>query len=169
MRFEKVSYEAFRQDMLKIETNVTESVIKNAYNAIKLPERATENSAGYDFFTPLGFWLPKKCSILVPTGIKCFFNENEAKNWHLKLYPRSSLGIRHNIVLSNGTGVIDSDYYGNPYNEGDIMISLFNYGYKGIKIYEGDKIMQGIFEAYAVTDDDAAYGVRTGGLGSTGR
>ena len=169
MRFEKIDFDVFKREMLKMDTNVTVDVCIKAYEQIRIPERATEHSAGYDFVTPIGFYLPDRCSILIPTGIKCYFSAAEAKNWHLKLYPRSSLGIRHKVVLTNGTGVIDADYYNNPDNDGDIMISLYNYGGRGIHINAGDKIMQGIFEAYAITEEDAASGSRTGGLGSTGR
>lgn len=73
------------------------------------------------------------------------------------------------MVLTNCTGIIDADYYNNPENEGDIMLSLYNFGNMGVNINAGDKVMQGIFEAYAIADDDRAEGLRTGGIGSTGR
>lgn len=169
MKFEKVSLETFRKDLKKIEPYFTEELIETAYTKIRIPERATAGSAGYDFVTPVRIYLPPKRDIRIPTGIKCFFSAAEAANWHLKLYPRSSLGIKQKVVLTNCTGIIDADYYNNPENEGDIMLSLYNFGNMGVNINAGDKVMQGIFEAYAITDDDRAEGLRTGGIGSTGR
>ena len=169
MRFEKVSFNSFWKDMCKIDPTFTLGICEKAYEDIRLPRRASVSSAGYDFVTPIRFYIAKKSTILIPTGIKCYFSETESKNWHLKLYPRSSLAIRHKIVLSNCTGVIDADYYNNPENEGDIMLSLFNYGERGLQINAGDKIMQGIFEAYALTEDDIANDIRRGGIGSSGR
>lgn len=170
MRFEKVSFNAFYTDLLKYAPyRLNENEGKLAYENIQLPQRATVCSAGYDFFSPCAFYLLPGMDIVIPSGIKCYFTADESKNWHLKLYPRSSLGIKHNIVLTNCTGVIDADYYNNPKNEGDILISLTNFGCSGVQIQAGDKIMQGIFEAYALTEDDRASKVRTGGVGSSGR
>lgn len=170
MRFEKISYDAFCKELFRFGPYMMDrDECEKAYQRIRLPERGTERSAGYDFVTPCGIFLLPNKNIIIPSGIKCYFSEDEAKNWHLKLYPRSSLGIKKNVILSNGTGIIDADYYNNPDNEGDILISLYNFGSMGIRICSGDKVMQGIFEAYAVTENDIASGSRTGGLGSTGR
>ena len=170
MRFEKVSFDSFLKDFTKYyKYSMSVDNYKSAYQEIKLPERSTEKSAGYDFYAPCSFFIFPGEDIILPSGIKCFFNKDEGKNWHLKLYARSSLGIKHKIVLTNGTGIIDADYYNNPDNEGDILISLHNFGPKGVRIQAGDKIMQGIFEAYALTENDFASGIRRGGVGSTGR
>lgn len=85
----------------------------------------------------------------------------------LLLFVRSSIGIKKHITLANGTGVIDADYYNNPDNEGEIMLALTNNGNEFWEAYPRDRIAQGVFVKYAVTDDDTADGDRKGGIGST--
>ena len=167
MRFERVSLSAFRKDMLKCK--FTEETILTAYERIQLPERATKYSAGYDFVTPVDFVLKPGERMVIPTGIKAVFNEVECKIWHLQLFIRSSLGVKRDIVLSNGTGVIDPDYADNPMNEGDMLMALHNTGYNYQHFKTGDRIMQGLFLIHGKTDDDNAQGQRTGGVGSTGK
>lgn len=71
-------------------------------------------------------------------------------------------------MLANNTGIIDSDYYNNPDNEGHLMIGLYNTGSEAITIQRGERIAQGIFMKYLTCDDDCAEGTRLGGFGSTG-
>ena len=73
-------------------------------------------------------------------------------------------------MLSNTVGVIDSDYYNNPDNEGNIVIAIYNYGDRAQHIEVGDKVAQGIFLKFGITSDDAtaAKEERRGGIGSTG-
>lgn len=101
---------------------------------------------------------------LVPTGIKVQMNEDEV----LKIFSRSSLATKKNIQLANSTSIIDADYYNNEKNEGHIYVPLINLGNIPIFIKKGERIAQGIFEKYLVTDNDNATGKREGGLGSTG-
>jgi dUTP pyrophosphatase len=71
--------------------------------------------------------------------------------------------------MGNGVGIIDSDYYNNPDNEGHIYFELINLLPFDIKIKKGDCIGQGILLPYGITEDDQGNDVeRTGGLGSTG-
>lgn len=131
-----------------------------------LPQRGTTKSAGYDFFA-------YEDGIVMPggkkwfrTGIKAYMQEDEV----LLCVPRSSLGFKHGIRLSNGTGVIDSDYYNNETNEGEIQVSLHNTSDKEFVIKKGDKIFQAIFVNYLTVDDDKPQSEkRTGGIGSTGK
>ena len=118
---------------------------------IKLPERSTIGSAGYDFYAIEDIILAPKSTILIKTGIKAYMEDNEV----LLLYIRSSLAYKHNLMLSNSVGVVDSSYTDNV----DIEY----------QIKKNDKIGQGIFTTYLTTDDDKADKVRTGGFGSTGR
>ena len=96
----------------------------------------------------------------MPTGVKAYMQENEV----LLVYIRSSAAFKKHLMLMNGVGVIDADYYGNAENEGHILIPIFNYG------AAGERIAQGIFTTYLTVDGDAAgHGAaRTGGFGSTG-
>ena len=100
---------------------------------------------------------------MVPTGLKV----KMPKDVVLKIYPRSSTGSNCLLVLANQTGIIDSDYYNNPDNEGHIFIPILNLFPYDIKIKKGEKIAQGIFEHYLITDDDNADNKRIGGFGST--
>jgi len=102
---------------------------------------------------------------LVPTGIKC----NMPADKYLQLSMRSSLPLKHWLVLANGVGIIDSDYYGNPDNDGHIFFQVINLSPWDIQLKRGDKIGQGIILPYYVTNDDTAAGRRIGGFGSTSR
>lgn len=67
------------------------------------------------------------------------------------------------------SGIIDSDYYGNPTDDGNIMLSIHNFGDVEQRVEAGERIAQGIFIRYETVDGDKAAGVRTGGYGSTGK
>lgn len=101
--------------------------------------------------------------VLVKTGIKAYMNHGEA----LFLYSRSSNPLKRLLVLANGVGVIDSDYYENEDNDGHIMFQFLNYGVEDVVIKKGERIGQGIFKRYLHADKDLATGKRMGGFGST--
>lgn len=100
---------------------------------------------------------------LVPTGIKCEMPED----MYLELSVRSSCPLKHWLILANGVGIIDSDYYNNPDNEGHIFFQIINLSPFDIMLKKGDAIGQGIFKKYYLADDDAATAERQGGFGST--
>ena len=151
----------------KISEKEYEKVLKEkcSYDDIKLPVRATAHSAGYDFISPFDFELAPGETIKVPSGIKVCMNEDE----FLALLVRSSMGFKYNIRLCNQVGIVDSDYYNNPDNEGHMFIALKNEGEKVFTVNKGDKYAQGIFQKYLITDDDEAHGERLGGFGSTNK
>ena len=101
MRFKKVKYKAFFEDVLKYNprSSITQKEIDNAYKSIKIPERRTEYSAGYDIRTPIDFTMPAGTKVVIPTGIKAVFDDDELDTWHLQMYVRSSIGIRDGVVL----------------------------------------------------------------------
>ena len=135
-------------------------------NGIPLPVRGTKGSAGYDFCSPIEFEIAPGERKLIWTDVKAKMPYYQV----LKIYVRSSIGIKKNLVLQNVTGIIDSDYYSNPSNDGNIGIMLWNTGESVQKIEVGEKIAQGIFEQYYVVDDDSVSAdLRTGGIGSTGK
>lgn len=100
---------------------------------------------------------------LVSTGIKCAMEAGQ----YLELSVRSSTPLKHWLILANGVGIVDRDYYNNPDNEGEIFLQMINLAPFDILIQKGDKIGQGIIKTYNLTDDDAATGMRLGGFGST--
>ena len=135
-----------------------------------IPKRATEGSAGYDFivardtvvpsywricqdiynFSPLvknlklfelnevaDFTKKEKFKpTLVPTGVKAYI----PKDQYLQLSVRSSCPLKNWLILANGVGIIDSDYYNNPDNEGHIYFQIINLFPQDILLREGDKI-----------------------------
>ena len=86
----------------------------------------------------------------------------------LACHIRSSLGIKKGISLTNTTGIIDSDYYSNRDNDGNICFQLKNNSDKTVIIEKGDKVFQGIFQKYLIADNDKNNLLRKGGIGSTG-
>lgn len=136
---------------------------------INLPVRKTKYSAGYDIEAAEDTVIPsfKKgmAPTLVKTGIKAYMKENE----FLALYNRSSNPKKKGLILANSVGIVDSDYYGNPDNDGHIMFAFYNIKEEDIEIKKGEAIGQGIFEQYYVTDNDIAEGERVGGFGSTSK
>ena len=159
-QFFKVSEENFMNAMKEDFPQYTEEDIRDMYESLSLPKRATKGSAGYDFYAPFAFSLPPGATIKIPTGIRARMDEN----WVLKLYPRSGLGFK----LNNTVGIIDSDYF-NSDNEGHIFLKLTNDSNEGrtVDVNAGTGVVQGIFLEYGITVDDEAEGVRNGGFGST--
>ena len=100
---------------------------------------------------------------LIPTGIKCHLDSDK----YLEISLRSSSPLKYLMILANGIGIIDADYYNNPDNEGEIFFQVLNLSPFPYIIHKGDKIGQGIIKEYLLTDDDVAAGSRTGGFGST--
>ncbi len=152
---------------------------------IQLPKRSTEHSVGYDFFAienciiePLkcvqymnldntyavGLRLENNKPTLIKTGIKAKMEDDDC----LQLCNRSS-NPNKGLILANGVGIIESDYYGNKDNDGEIMFAYINISNEPVYIRKGDKIGQGVFYKRLLTDDDVATGERTGGFGSTGK
>ena len=182
-KFEKVSYAQFYEEMKKLFTengvpdedgNPVEDIasvpefdqaIQAAYDSIELPTRATKFSSGYDFKAPFRFEMAPGDTLKIPTGIRALFSD---KSYCLLMIPRSSQGIKYGIRFSNTAGNVDADY-SDADNEGHIFIKLENWGEKMYVAEPGDKIGQGIFVPYGITEDDAAEGERTGGIGSTGK
>ena len=135
-----------------------------ALSEIPLPRRATAGSAGYDFVSPVGVTVPAGGSALIPTGIRAEMEPG----WVLMLFPRSSLGFRHGVRLSNTTGIIDSDY-AFAKNEGHIMVKLRNPSENPVTIGRGERFCQGIFLPYGTAEEDGEFALRQGGFGSTGK
>ena len=136
---------------------------------IILPRRQTPYSAGYDFraveTVVLKPFKPGDKPYFIPTGVKAKFSKDE----YLMLVNRSS-GPKNGLIMTNGVGIIDSDYYNNPDNEGHILFQFINITKEDIVINKGDRIGQGLFcKYYKTTDDDPNTKKRTGGHGSTGK
>ena len=140
-----------------------EAVTKYKDKAI-IPVRATNYSAGYDFSIVEDYTIKPNEIVLVKTGVKVSMPKGET----LLVFPRSSLGIKKGLMMSNGVGVIDSDYYNNSNNEGHIMIPLLNFSDKDVCLKKGERVAQGIFIEYKkASNEDILEVERSGGFGST--
>jgi len=184
-RFEKVSLEEYVKDMTKTfpQADFSPNELKEMYKNIKLPKRSTTDSAGYDFFAPFSFELCPGTTIKIPTGIRTVFTN---PNWGLFLFPRSGIGSKTGIRLTNTVGVVDADYF-KADNEGHIFVfldyppnpnpasfltkwrNLLGINRNTQNFEAGKAFCQGIFLPYGVTIDDDKYikDDRCGGLGST--
>lgn len=173
-----------------------EKVNKYAAAELDMPVRKTGQSAGYDMVAAEDYIIPSiwqmgieakelwpveddnfvsleqmakftKASgfkpTLVSTGMKCKLDPGT----FLQLSVRSSSPLKYWIMLANGVGIIDADYYNNPDNEGEIFLQLYNLSPFNIQIKKGEAIGQGIITSYGITEDDIVMGERTGGFGST--
>ena len=109
--------------------------------------------------------LPRRATAgRIPTGIRAEMEPG----WVLMLFPRSSLGFRHALRLSNTVGVIDSDY-AFAKNEGHIMVKLRNPLGEAVTIGRGERFCQGVFLPYGTAEEDGDLAERSGGMGSTGK
>ncbi|MGO1369705.1 MAG: dUTP diphosphatase [Senegalia sp. (in: firmicutes)] len=138
---------------------------KHKEKEINMPLRASSGSAGYDIYSPIKFNINPNETKIIWTDIKAYMKENEV----LQIHIRSSMGIKKGLVLSNGTGIIDKDYYSNKSNDGNIGIALTNISEKNVEINENERIAQALFINYLLTDNDNATNERIGGIGSTGK
>lgn len=136
-------------------------------SGINLPVRKTKFSAGYDIEAAEDTVIPsfKKgmAPILIKTGLKAYMQGDE----YLKLCNRSSNPKKKGLILANSIGVVDSDYYENPDNDGHIMFAFYNIKDEDTLIKKGEAIGQAIFEKFLTVDNDTAEGDRIGGFGST--
>ncbi|WP_429970568.1 dUTP diphosphatase [Fructilactobacillus sp. Tb1] len=171
-------------------------VTKDQDLGLELPKRATKNAAGYDFASSVDMTLPSIWKLgflkalkvilteknlsetdaeearkilkpyLIPTGIKAYMQDNEV----LIIANRSSNPLKRGMIVPNGIGVIDADYYDNDNNEGEIFVQMTNFGVKDRQIKKGERIGQGIFMPFLLADDDEGpKATRTGGFGSSGK
>jgi len=147
--FQKISFEQFKKD---VEDN------EELYNNIKIPQRDSDATAGYDICILNDIELQPNEILKLPTGLKCYFEKDEV----LLLVVRSSMGFKYNIRLCNQVGVIDADYYNNKDNEGHIWIRIQNEGEKAVKFNKGEALVQGIFLKYLTTKSDETLKIERG-------
>lgn len=164
-KFEVISKENY--DSI-VKRNGLDTIVK--YENIKKPARATEGSAGYDFFITKDISLRPGEECVIHTLIRCKIK----RGWALFILPKSGLGFTYKVMLANTIGLIDEDYYNTvndeDSNEGHIMIKLVNTGNKIMTLEAGKKFCQGVFLMYGITEDDDLdeKEIRNGGFGSTG-
>lgn len=159
-KFEKVGFDEYK----KAFEGRSDAEIKEIYDGISLPRRATKGSAGYDFYAPYDVTLAAGESVKIPTGIRVKI----ADGWVLALFPRSGLGFKFRLQLDNTVGIIDADYYESD-NQGHIFCKITNDSRenKTMSVKKGNGFCQGIFLPFGITTDDETTAERNGGFGST--
>lgn len=134
---------------------------------IPAPRYATDGAAAMDLCACIDapVTIPAGARQVVPTGIAIAL---PSADYVALLFARSGLGIKKGIALSNGVGVIDSDY------RGEIAVGLVNLSQEDYTVLPGDRIAQMMITpvvqpavTYVDTLDETERGA--GGLGSTGR
>lgn len=133
---------------------------------IKMPKRKTFESAGYDFAVVKGAIIPPHEVVHFMTDVKVYMQPDEV----LLINVRSSIGFKKKLRLVNTQGWIDSDFYNNPDNDGNIGIGLYNPFDFDVVIEDGERVAQGMFVKYLTKDNDEQddKSARIGGTGSTG-
>ena len=134
---------------------------------IPLPKFATAGAACMDLCACIDapVTLEAGARALIPTGIAIAL---PSADYVALVFARSGLGIKRGVCLSNGVGVIDSDY------RGEIGVGLVNLGQSAYTVQPGDRIAQlmvtpvvqpTVVQVSALDDTDRG----AGGFGSTGR
>lgn len=134
---------------------------------LPLPKYGSDGAAGLDLQAEIDepILLDPGERALVSSGIAINLGDSALV---AKMYVRSSIGHKHGIVLSNGTGIIDSDY------QGPIGMSLYNTSNKPFVIQRGDRIAQLVISPVLqvslkeCTEFSSATKRGVGGFGSTG-
>ncbi len=132
-----------------------------------IPERATAGSAGLDLHAcirePITIGAGER--VVIPTGVGI---ELPDAGYAALILARSGLGIRHGITLSNGVGLIDSDY------RGEIIVGLSNFSNEPYELRVQERIAQMIIMPVSTMPIDVVTALSqtergTAGFGSTGR
>ncbi len=161
------------ENVEKLGENVEKkSQYTNALNFIKLsanartPYKATSGAAGMDLYACLdkNITINPGDLVKVPCGIAIEIPDG----YGAFIFARSGLGIKYGITLSNGVGVVDSDY------RGEVCVGLCNVGKEAYIVRDGERIAQMVI---LKVENFAPCEVRTlsdtergeGGFGSTGK
>lgn len=141
--------------------------IKKLRKDAKIPKRATPGSAGMDLCACIEqeVTINPGDLVIIPTGIAIALPSNE---YMANIYARSGLGVKHGICLSNGVGVVDSDY------RGEVCVGLCNVSKNPYTITPGERVAQLVTAPVSVMEteeveelEDTSRG--DGGFGSTGK
>lgn len=158
-----------------------------------MPQAQTKNSAGYDFFIQENIEIKSNLPEFISAGLKSIygfiFHKDDIEHFkdvlkptiiktgikaymlpdeYLSLFVRSSTPKNFGLVMPISVGIVDSDYYSNEENDGEIGFIVYNLFPWTVKIKKGERIGQGIFQKFLKTDDDNRLTKdRVGGTGST--
>lgn len=173
-KFEKVSFKSFTEifDSKNKGGDKFLKTMREIYDSIKLPMRATTGSGGYDFYAPFDIEMEPGTEVVIPTGIRVDMPAGSV----LMIAPRSGSGFKYGVKLGNTIGIVDEDFF-NPDNgsEGHILLKLMNHDSSDtINFKAGDGIVQGIIVPFISFPDydrerweENGLIERSGGFGST--
>ncbi len=142
--------------------------VKKLHPDAVLPTYGTQGAAAADLYAlcpPEGITLAPMQRALIPTGIAI---ELPDANYVALVYARSGNAIKHGLSLTNGVGVVDSDY------RGEICVGLVNLSDTAYTVQNGERIAQlriapalqpSFIEVHELSDTQRG----TGGFGSTGK
>lgn len=133
---------------------------------IPLPYYASDGAAAVDLHACLdeAAVIPSGGQILIPTGLAVAVPDRHVGI----LAVRSSMGVKNGVSLSNGIGVIDSDY------RGPLEVSLHNMRDTDYIVQPGDRIAQLLIvpilcPEIEVVEELSETARGANGFGSTGR
>ena len=143
---------------------VTDAKRKHPGVEIKLPQRGSKYAVAYDIYSPIDAVIKPMERCFIWTDVKAYFGHDEA----LLINVRSSMG-KQPVIIANNQGWVECDYYGNPDNDGNLGVNLFNLGTTDYVIKAGDRIAQCMFINYLAADSGNTDAERMGGFGSTNK
>lgn len=137
--------------------------VKIKLKGVDVPEYQSENAACVDVSSAEDITVRPNRHEFVRTGMSVELPEGTA----MLLFPRSSLGLS-GLIMTNSVGVIDADY------RGEILISLYNTGYKSVDIKAGQRIAQAMLVKpckieFVPVESLTVTARGDGGFGSTGK
>lgn len=138
--------------------------IKKIDKSLPLPQYHTAGSVAFDFYASEETVIPPKQLVKIPTGLVIA----SPPGYGLIISGRSSLAYKKGLMLSNGIGVVDTDYCG---KEDKIYISVYNFSDQQAVIEKGERIAQGMFikiDKAEWEEIDKVNENSRGGWGSTG-
>lgn len=141
---------------------VVKDEMRRTDGVITLPTRGTEYAMAYDFYANTDYKVEPNAIAKVWTDVKAFMENDEC----LIINVRSSMGGK--FMLSNTSGWIDSDYFENESNDGNIGVFLKNISNETLYIKKGDRIAQGAFFKFLTAENGNTSNKRVGGFGSSG-
>lgn len=141
--------------------------IKKLREKAVVPKYATQGAAGMDLYACIdeAITLEPGKLLMIPTGIAIELPDSSLAAF---IHARSGLGVKHGVCLSNGVGVVDSDY------RGEVCVGLCNVSDKPYTIEPLERVAQMVIAPVAVMEiveadelSDTSRG--GGGFGSTGK
>ena len=139
--------------------------IKMSEDAADLfPAKAHAGDAAWDLRSRAAIELPVGRSTLVPTGVYIELPEN----YEAQIRPRSGLALKHDLMLTNSPGTVDSNY------RGEVGVIMYNAGKSPYRIERGDRIAQMVIAAlpevtFELSGELSDSNRGTGGFGSSGK